>query len=65
MSVLSPPATLLTKLGSIARHADEALCADGHEFDVASIKALLGDPEVAEWLEGMDALALLPVTRHA
>ena len=62
-SPLSPSATLLCKLGSIVVHADELLSPAGHEFDRTVILSLLADPEVAQWLLDMNALAMLPVKR--
>ena len=61
--VLKPPASLLCKLGSIVVHVEEMLSDDGHEFDKAAIESLLKDYEVAEWLVGMEDLAMLPVKR--
>jgi hypothetical protein len=63
MDALSPPATVLIKLGSIARHVEELLSPEGHSFDRAALDALLADPEVTEWMQAADALALLPVRR--
>lgn len=72
--VLKPTASLLVKLGSIARHADEMLnpstrprdvhgIAGAYETDSAVVKSLLGDPEVVAWFEAADQYALLPVKR--
>jgi hypothetical protein len=58
-----PAASLLCKLGSIARHADELLSPQGHVFDRAAIERLLEDPEVKGWMAEMDKLSLLPVAR--
>lgn len=63
MDALKPPVTVLIKLGSIARHADEAASPRGHPADAAAIRSLLDDPEVREWMTAADALALLPVKR--
>lgn len=63
MNPLSPPATVLIKLGSIARHVEELLSPGGHDFDRHALDALLADPEVQEWMREADALALLPVAR--
>jgi len=60
---LHPPITTLVKLGSIAVHADEGVSAEGHPFDILTIKHLLTDEEVQEWLKAMDALAFLPKKR--
>lgn len=61
--MLNPPASLLVKLGSLARHVEEATSATGHDLDWQAIKALLADPEVQEWMAAMDGAALLPVAR--
>jgi hypothetical protein len=60
---MKPSAALLAKLGSIARHCDEALSVTGHEFDVGAIRSLLCDPEVVQWLDAMDKLAMIPRKR--
>jgi hypothetical protein len=60
---LSPPLSVLCKLGSIAVHAGEWLSLGGHQFDVAAFKAILQDPEVKEWIAEMNKQALLPVVR--
>lgn len=62
-SPFEPEPGLLAKLGSIIRHAEEAIGDGGHHFDVAAVETLLEDSEVAEWMQGMDALGLLPVKR--
>ena len=59
----TPSISLLVKLGSIARHAEEAIGPNGHEADLGAISALLGDPEVSEWMAQLDDHALLPVKR--
>lgn len=59
----APEFALLVKLGSIVRHAEEAMSDGGHEFDAVTIKALLDDPDVIEWMAAMDRLGLLPVKR--
>lgn len=61
--IKSPPLSLMTKLGSIAVHAEEATSASGHPFDAEAIRSLMADPEVAEFLGAMRKLALLPVKR--
>lgn len=61
--LLAPNVQLLTKLGSIARHADEYLSDAGHDFDRQAILSLLADPQIQDWLNGMDAMALLPRKR--
>lgn len=60
---LTPSASLLMKLGSIAVHADEMLSPLGHGFDRIALEAVLHDPEVVEWLAAMAAMAYLPVKR--
>lgn len=62
-SPLKPSAALLSKVGSILVHVEEATSAKGHAFDWHVVEALLTDPEVRAWLEGMRKLALLPVKR--
>jgi len=62
-NVLKPSVGILIKLGSIAVHVEEALSPKGHGYDVVVLKALLSDPELAEWRKGMDKLALLPLKR--
>lgn len=64
MNPLQPSVTLLVKLGSMARHAEEMLDPDkGHEFDLSTFRTLMKDPEIIDWFEAMDKLALLPVKR--
>lgn len=53
----------LIKLGSIARHAEELIGADGHAFDAEAIRSLLQDPDVVEAMAALDRNALLPVRR--
>lgn len=57
------PLSLAVKLGSIARHAEEAISREGHWLDLAAAENLLGDEEVQEWMAHMDEMALLPVKR--
>lgn len=52
----TPSLSLLAKLGSIAVHTEEFLSPGGHEFDVAALNNLLGDPEVVQWMEAMGPL---------
>ena len=59
---LKPSLSLLCKLGSIVVHADEALSPGGHHFDVATIRTLLADQEVNEWLKTMTVY--LPAKRN-
>ena len=60
---LKPSISLLSKLGSIAVHVDEAASPNGHRLDASAIAALLRDPEVTQWLDAMRHMALLPVKR--
>lgn len=59
----APSAALLSKLGSIAVHAEELTSPTGHDFDKIALDSLLSDPEVTEWLDGMRKMAMLPVKR--
>ena len=63
MNELAPPITVLVKLGSIAVHVEEMLSADGHAFDRIALQGLLADPEIVEWLAGMDRMAMVPEKR--
>lgn len=60
---LAPGAALLSKLGSIVVHIEEARSVEGHHYDWVSLDLLLADPEVKEWLAQMDAMAMLPKKR--
>lgn len=60
---LTPSATLLVKLGSLAVHVDELLSPSGHAVDRSAIEGILADAEVRDWLRDMNGLALLPVKR--
>ena len=60
---LTPPVTLLCKLGSIAVHVEEFLSPQGHPVDKAALEDLLRDPEVQAWLDDMGRQALVPVKR--
>jgi len=53
------PASLLAKLGAIAVHADEATSDAGHQFDVASLRAILADEQVKQFLKYLGPLAPL------
>jgi hypothetical protein len=61
---LQPSLALLVKLGSIARHVEEAVSTGGHPFDVVATRALLGDAELEAWMAAADELHLLPVARQ-
>lgn len=63
MDPLKPDLQTLVKLGSVYVHVKEWLGESGHRFDVAATKALLADPQLEEWCQAMDRLALLPVMR--
>lgn len=60
---LNPNTTLLCKLGSIVRHAQELTSPGGHEFDAIALSNLLDEADVVAWMQDMDRLALLPVLR--
>ena len=60
---LAPSMALISKLGSIARHLEEATGDGGLAVDVEAAKVLLSDPEVVEWMKHADAAGLLPVKR--
>lgn len=60
---LKPSAALLSKIGSIAVHAQELFGPQGHHFDRIAMKSLLDDDEVNAWIKQMDAIALLPRKR--
>lgn len=59
----TPSATLLIKLGSIIVHFEELITPTGHGYDKVALDSLLSDPEVVEWMEQMNAMAMLPVKR--
>ena len=63
--VLKPEAGLLIKLGSALIHAQEFLEPRGHPLDKNTFDALMSQPDVLEWIEGMNNLALLPRKRSA
>lgn len=60
---LTPPVSLLCKLGSIATHAEEAMSPGAHGFDLIAMKSAIADPEVQRWLGAMGALSLIPLKR--
>ena len=60
---LKPTPALLVKLGSVAVHVEEMLSLKGHELDRYALMTLLGDQEVKQWIEQMNAMAMLPVKR--
>lgn len=59
------PLALAVKLASLAVHADELLSPAGHEFDRAALAGLLQDPEVAAFVEALEAAGLTPRRRPA
>lgn len=63
ISPLNPDVRTLAKLGSIVAHVEEFFSSGAHEFDKAAIDALVQEPDVRAWLDGMRRLALLPVRR--
>lgn len=59
-----PSVPLLVKLGSIIVHFDEFTTpGKGHEYDHHTAQQLLKDPEVAEWMDAMRNMAMLPIKR--
>ena len=60
---LKPDVKLLSKLGSMVIHIEEAISAKGHPFDMVALKAIIESSEVKQWLQEMDKLALIPVKR--
>ena len=61
---MTPPLTILVKLGSIAVHVDEMLSDNGHPFDDIAVHSLLSDPELIDWMALMDAAGFLPKKRR-
>jgi hypothetical protein len=61
--LIEPTMQILCKLGSIARHVEEANGPGGKQFDVEAATGLVEDHEVQAWMAEMDKLALLPVKR--
>lgn len=62
---LSPPASLLVKLGSIIVHFEEYNEPGAHPYDLQTAQQLLSDPEVRTWLTEMGARAMIPLKRSA
>ena len=50
---LKPALSLLSKLGSIAVHVQEALSEKGHPFDIAALRSLAQDEEIKTWIKEM------------
>lgn len=64
-SAMEPNAGLLAKLASIIVHVDEGQGQHGHHVDWGAAISLCHDDEVKAWIEGMRALCLVPLKRHA
>lgn len=60
-----PSMQLLSKLASVAVHAEEYLSSDGHDLDRIALEMALADPQVTEWMAAMDKAALAPRKRKA
>ena len=60
---LKPSPDVLVRLGSALVHAEEAMSPSGHPIDRAEFEQLMKDPLVKEWMDGMNAMAMLPVKR--
>lgn len=56
--------TLKIKLGSIVVHLEEFFSEGGHDFDRSVLETLINDPEVQEFLAGIEDV-YLPVKRNA
>ena len=63
MAVFKISSGLVIKLASVAVHAQELMSPKGHMLDKSAIQGLLIDPEVAECLQELKELGLLPVKR--
>lgn len=63
MNPLAPSAALLCKLGSIIVHSEELTSIGAHDFDRVALEQLLQDPDVQEWMQAMDGMAMLPKKR--
>lgn len=61
---LTPSASLLCKLASVAVHADEMLSAKGHALDKVALQSAIDDQEVRDWIKAMTAMAMAPVKRE-
>lgn len=59
---LKPELALLTRLGSIAVHAEEMLSEKGHAYDRVALQQLLQDSEVQQWITAMGVY--MPVRRR-
>ena len=61
--IMRPSVSLAAKLGSIIVHIEEAAGQEGHVFDLMTVRSLIADSEVQQWLKKMRKAALLPVKR--
>lgn len=61
--VLKPSVSILCKLGSLYVHLEEGTSDKKHPMDVMAIKTIIDDPELKEWIIGMDKMAFLPKKR--
>lgn len=64
-NALNPEPALIVKLGSLIVHYQELTGPRPSELDKVAIDSLLGDPDVTEWFDAMNKLALLPLKRGA
>lgn len=64
LHALQPSPSLLCKVGSIIVHIEEGTGSGGHPFDIMTMRQLLNDPEVVQWMASMRSMALLPVKRQ-
>jgi hypothetical protein len=60
---LEPNGTLLVNLGSALIHAEEFLSPNGHPADRIAFLSIMKMPEIQEWIQQMNDLALLPLKR--
>lgn len=56
-------AALAAKIGSILVHVDEFTSSDAHQFDLATMQALIVQPDVQDWLQQLSAMSLVPKKR--
>lgn len=54
--------SLAVKLGSVVVHADELTSPQGHRFDSSTLRSLVEDSEIQEWLDSFSS-GLLPAKR--
>jgi hypothetical protein len=59
---MKPPSTLLAKLGSIVHNALLLTGTDHDQYLLGELEKHRHDPEVMQWMAGMDRLNLLPHT---